>query len=151
MLKLNLPAYNFSFKNKENKTLIFDSIRKKYVVCTPEEWVRQHFVMYLNEVKNYPKTLIAIEKQLMINNVKKRFDIVVFNQQLQPHILIECKAPTIAITQQSFDQVLQYNFKINANYILITNGLQHICCVVNTVDKSYNFLTEVPTFANANN
>ncbi len=115
MQKLNLPQYKFNIKSKENKTLIFDEIRKKYIVLTPEEWVRQHFVCYLQHEKNYPISLISVEKQLIINNLKKRFDILVFNRNGQPKIIVECKAPSVKITQDTFDQIARYNLKLNAD------------------------------------
>ena len=97
MERLNLPTYDFKLKNSQNKTLIFDKLRKKYVVLTPEEWVRQHFVHFLMDKKKYPETLIAIEKQLIINNLKKRTDILIFNTNGNPEIIVECKAPSVKI------------------------------------------------------
>jgi len=111
MQTLNLPTYNFKLKNSQNKTLIFDKLRKKYVVLTPEEWVRQHFVHFLIDQKKYPETLIAIEKQLTINNLKKRTDILIFNSDGKPEVVIECKAPSIKISQKTFDQIARYNLQ----------------------------------------
>ena len=128
MQKLNLPTYNFKFKSSENKTLIFDKLRKKYMVLTPEEWVRQHFVYFLIEEKKYPISLIALEKQLTINNRKKRTDILVFNTAGNPEIIVECKAPSIKITQATFDQIARYNLKLKATYLIVTNGLEHFYC-----------------------
>lgn len=116
MQKLNLPSYSFKLKSNEKHTLIFDNLRKKYLVLTPEEWVRQHVVRFLMEEKKYPASLIALEKQLIINNLKRRTDIVVFNKEGKPHIIVECKATNIKINQDTFDQIARYNLKLNANY-----------------------------------
>ncbi|MGB0892645.1 MAG: type I restriction enzyme HsdR N-terminal domain-containing protein [Flavobacteriaceae bacterium] len=146
MQKLNLPTYQFKLKSNENKTLIFDNLRKKYVVLTPEEWVRQHFVEFLIQEKKYPVSLIAIEKQLTINNRKKRTDILIFNSDGNPDIIVECKAPSIKITQDTFDQIARYNLKLNANYLVVTNGLQHYFCQLDTENETYVFLQEIPDY-----
>ena len=146
MIKLNLPTYNFKLKSKENKTLIFDKLRKKYMVLTPEEWVRQHFVHFLIDKKNYPTSLIALEKQLTINNRKKRTDILVFNTEGTPEIIVECKAPTIKITQDTFDQIARYNLKLKANFLIVTNGLVHFYCKMDFENETYIFLKEIPDY-----
>ena len=146
MQKLNLPSYNFKFKSNENKTLIFDKLRKKYIVLTPEEWVRQHFVYFLIEEKKYPISLIALEKQLTINNRKKRTDILVFNTAGNPEIIVECKAPSIKITQATFDQIARYNLKLKATYLIVTNGLEHFYCKMDFKNETYIFLKEVPDY-----
>jgi hypothetical protein len=146
MQKLNLPTYNFKFKSSENKTLIFDKLRKKYMVLTPEEWVRQHFVYFLIEEKKYPISLIAIEKQLTINNLKKRSDILVFNTDGKPEIIVECKAPSIKITQDAFDQIARYNLKLKANYLIVTNGLEHFYCKMDFKKETYVFLKMIPDY-----
>ena len=146
MQKLNLPTYQFKLKSNENKTLIFDNLRKKYVVLTPEEWVRQHFVEFLIQEKKYPVSLIAIEKQLTINNRKKRTDILIFNSDGKPDIIVECKAPSIKITQDTFDQIARYNLKLKANYLVVTNGLQHYFCQLDTENETYVFLQEIPDY-----
>lgn len=146
MQKLNLPTYQFKLKSNENKTLIFDNLRKKYVVLTPEEWVRQHFVEFLIHEKKYPVSLIAIEKQLVINNRKKRTDILIFNSDGKPDVIVECKAPSVKITQDTFDQIARYNLKLNANYLVVTNGLQHYFCQLDTENETYVFLQEIPDY-----
>jgi hypothetical protein len=146
MIKLNLPTYNFKLKSKENKTLIFDKLRKKYMVLTPEEWVRQHYVHFLIEEKNYPISLIALEKQLTINNRKKRTDILVFNTDGNPEIIVECKAPSIKITQDTFDQIARYNLKLKANFLIVTNGLEHFYCKMDFKNETYIFLKEIPDY-----
>lgn len=146
MIKLNLPNYKFKLKSSENKTLIFDNLRKKYFVLTPEEWVRQHFVQFLMDEKKYPISLIAIEKQLTINNRKKRTDILIFNTDGNPDIIVECKAPQIKITQATFDQIARYNLKLKANYLIVTNGLEHFYCKMDFEKETYIFLKEIPTY-----
>ncbi|MEE9407233.1 MAG: type I restriction enzyme HsdR N-terminal domain-containing protein [Polaribacter sp.] len=146
MQKLNLPNYNFKLKSNENKMLIFDNLRKKYMVLTPEEWVRQHYVQFLIEEKKYPTTLIAIEKQLTINNRKKRTDILIFNAEGKPDIIVECKAPQIKITQDTFDQIARYNLKLQANYLIVTNGLEHFYCKMDFENETYIFLKEIPDY-----
>ena len=146
MQKLNLPNYKFKLKSSENKTLIFDNLRKKYFVLTPEEWVRQHFVQFLIDEKKYPVSLIALEKQLTINNRKKRTDILVFNADGNPDIIVECKAPQIKITQATFDQIARYNLKLKANYLIVTNGLEHFYCRMDFEKETYIFLKEIPAY-----
>ena len=144
MEKLNLPKFSFRIKNSEKHTLIFDELRKKDIVLTPEEWVRQHFVKYLVQIKKYPVSLIAIEKQLVINNLKKRTDILIFSSDGLPNIIVECKAPHIKITQDTFDQIARYNLKLKANILVVTNGLQHYYCLLDTEKQSYVFLEDIP-------
>ncbi len=146
MQLLNLPSYKFRFKNNEKHTLIFDELRKKYMILTPEEWVRQNFVKFLINEKNYPVSLIAIEKQLTINNLKKRTDILIFSKDGLPNVIVECKAPHIKITQDTFDQIARYNLKLKANYLVVTNGLQHYYCQLNTNEQSYIFLKDIPSY-----
>ncbi|WP_439128828.1 type I restriction enzyme HsdR N-terminal domain-containing protein [Polaribacter sp.] len=146
MQELNLPFFQFKIKNKENKTLIFDSLRKKYLVLTPEEWVRQHFVKYLIDHKKYPTTLIALEKQLVINNRKKRTDILIFDANGKHDIIVECKAPSIKITQDTFDQIARYNLKLRANYLIVTNGLEHFYCKMDFDNETYIFLKDIPNY-----
>ena len=146
MQKLNLPNYIFKLKSNEKHTLIFDDIRKKDIVLTPEEWVRQHFVQYLIQEKSYPVSLIAIEKQLTINNLKKRTDILIFSSNGTPDIIVECKAPHIKINQDTFDQIARYNLKLNANFLIVTNGLEHYYCKLDIENESYIFLQEIPEY-----
>jgi len=144
--KLNFPTYTFRFKNSENKPLIFDDIRKKFVVLQPEEWVRQHCVAYLIQNKNYPQSLINVEKELKINNLKKRYDIVVFNPDGSIHLIVECKAPLININQETFDQIALYNLKLNATYLMVTNGINHYYCQMDFENERYNFLKDIPDY-----
>lgn len=147
MTELNLPSYNYKFKSSENKRFIFDTIRKKFMVLTPEEWVRQHFVHYLIRYKKYPVSLIAIEKQLTVNGLKKRTDILVFDKKGNPDIIVECKAPKVPINQSTFDQIARYNLKLNAKYLIVTNGLQHYYCQMDFENERYVFLENIPDYS----
>ena len=125
MLKLNFPDFEFKLKNIDSKTFIFDFIRKNYYLLTPEEWVRQHVLHFLIS-KKISKSHIAVERQLKVNNLIKRFDIVVFDRNGEPLILIECKSPSVKIDQSVFDQISIYNLKIKSKYLMISNGLDHL-------------------------
>lgn len=116
------------------------------MVLTPEEWVRQHFATFLVKEKNYPLTLIAIEKQLTINNLQKRSDILIFNTLGKPEIIVECKAPNVKITQDTFDQIARYNLKLKANFLVVTNGIQHFYCKMDFENQTYLFLKELPNY-----
>lgn len=146
MQKLNLPTYNFKLKSNEKQTLIFDNLRKKYFVLTPEEWVRQHFVQFIIEEKKYPVSLIALEKQLVVNNLKKRTDIVIYNKLGVPDIIVECKAPHIKISQDTFDQIARYNLKLKAKYLIVTNGIEHYFCRMDFENETYIFLNDIPKY-----
>ncbi|AJR04143.1 type I restriction enzyme HsdR N-terminal domain-containing protein [Siansivirga zeaxanthinifaciens] len=146
MQKLNFPTYPFRFKNSENKVSIFDCIRKKFVILQPEEWVRQHCVLFLINEKGYPKSLINIEKELIVNDLKKRYDIVVFNPNGSIHLIVECKAPSVIINQSTFDQIAQYNRVLMADYLMVTNGLNHYYCKMNFEKECYDFLREIPNY-----
>ncbi len=147
MQPLNLPTYPLKIKSNENNYAIFDIIRKKYMVLTPEEWVRQHLVHYLIKEKNYPISLIAVEKKLTINGLTKRTDILVFNTKGLPEIIVECKAPSVKITQDSFDQIARYNLKLQANYLIVSNGLHHFFCKMDTENECYIFLENIPNYS----
>ena len=146
MQNLNFPNYSFRFKNSENKVAIFDEIRKKFVVLTPEEWVRQHVVQYLLLEKKYPKSLINVEKLVKVNGLNKRYDIVVFQPNGEIFLLIECKAPEVSISQQTFDQIARYNLKLNAQFLMVTNGLNHYFCQMDFENEQYVFLKEAPNY-----
>jgi hypothetical protein len=146
MQKLNFPQYTFRFKNSENKIAAFDEIRKKFIILTPEEWVRLHTVQYLISEKKYPKSLINVEKQLKIGKRIKRYDIVVYNSKGDIHIIVECKAPSIKITQDTFDQIARYNMSLDANYLMVTNGLDHHFCQLDYKLEKYHFLQSLPEY-----
>lgn len=146
MQKLNFPDFSFRFKNSENNLLVFDEIRKKFVVLTPEEWVRIHVVQYLIQEKNYPKSLINVEKVIKLNGLTKRYDVVVFQPDGSILLAVECKQPNVAITQAVFDQIARYNLTLKANYLMVTNGLNHYFCQMDFENEKYIFLNEMINF-----
>ena len=146
MQQLQFPTYSFRFKNSENKVAIFDEIRKKFIIITPEEWVRQHVVQFLLQDKKYPKSHINVEKLLKINDLNKRYDVVVYNPDGSIFILVECKAPEIKISQHTFDQIARYNMTLNAEYLMVTNGLNHYFCKMDYEKEQYDFLSELPDY-----
>ena len=146
MYQLNLPEYHFTIKKQNNRLFVFCGQRKKYVSLTPEEFVRQHFVRFLIEEKKYPASLIAIEQPIDFNGMKKRCDAILFDNEAKPKLIIELKAPNVAITQQVFDQVAVYNAKLNVDFFMISNGLEHYCCRVDTKNARYEFLSDIPNY-----
>ena len=148
MQKLNFPTYSFRFKNSENKVSIFDEIRKKFILLTPEEWVRQHVIQFLLQDKKYPKSYINVEKLIKINELSKRYDGVVFQPNGDIFLLIECKAPEVPISQQTFDQIARYNLVLKAKYLMVTNGLNHYFCRMDFENEKYVFLKELPEYSN---
>ncbi|MDA3953037.1 MAG: type I restriction enzyme HsdR N-terminal domain-containing protein [Bacteroidales bacterium] len=146
MEKLNLPTYLFNIKLIEQRKYIFDSIRKKFVILTPEEWVRQNFLRYLVDEKKYPASLIAIEMEFKLNNLSKRSDAVIYDKLVNPILIVECKASSVKVDQKVFDQIARYNMKFNVEYLVVTNGLQHYCCKIDYTNNNYEFLKEVPEF-----
>ncbi len=146
MIQLNFPEYQFRFKNSKNKIAIFDEIRKKFIILTPEEWVRQNVVQYLLIEKKYPKSLINVEKTLKINGLTKRYDVVVFNNNGSINVLIECKSTDIKISQTVFDQIARYNMTLKANFLMVTNGLNHYICKIDFENEKYSFLESLPNY-----
>lgn len=146
MEKLNLPEYAFRTKTEEGKPFIFDTIRKKFVVLTPEEWVRQNFILYLKTDKKYPESLMTVEKQIMVNNNPRRFDLLIYTRNGQPHLIAEFKAPNIKITQETFNQVVRYNMALRVERVVVSNGLQHFACQIDYEKNSYSYLPEIPEF-----
>lgn len=124
---LNFPSIQFRFKHNNKGTLqVFDVIRKKFVDLTPEEWVRQHLVHFLINEKQVSPSIIAIEKQFLLNNTKRRFDVLVYTSDLKPLIIVECKAPEVEINQSTVNQALRYNLELKVPFVFLSNGLQHI-------------------------
>ncbi|MCB0480592.1 MAG: type I restriction enzyme HsdR N-terminal domain-containing protein [Flavobacteriales bacterium] len=148
MIKLNLPTYDFRLKADQDKTYIWDPIRRKYLVLTPEEWVRQNFIEYLHKELGYSKGLMKQELALAFNKMDKRSDIVCFNREGEPILLVECKRPTVKITERVFEQIARYNMTLKVPFIAVTNGLTHIYCKVNHKEKGYTFIPELPRFEN---
>lgn len=146
MQKLNLPEYAFRIKKEEDKPFIFDDIRKKFVVLTPEEWVRQNFIQYLRKEKKYPESLMAVEKQIIVNGKQRRFDLLVYLRNGQPYLVAEFKAPNVKITQAAFDQVVRYNMALRVERVVVSNGLQHFACEIDYINNSFSYLKEIPVF-----
>ncbi len=146
MLPLNLPSYPINLQRRDGKNVIFDSLRKKFVALTPEEWVRQHFVHYLTDVKGYPQGLLANEVQLDLNGTKKRCDTVLFGKDLSARMIVEYKAPHVEITQAVFDQITRYNMVLKVEYLIVSNGLQHYCCRIDYTTMRYTFLPDIPAY-----
>lgn len=147
MQPLNFPQFSFRIKNSQNRSYIFDIIRKKFILLQPEEWVRQHVLHFLTVTKRYPQSLINVEKQLMVNQLQKRYDVVVFNPNGALRLLVECKAPEIKIDQHTFDQIARYNTQLQATYLMLTNGLRHYYCIADPQQQKYKFLKEIPDFS----
>ncbi|MBI2280661.1 MAG: type I restriction enzyme HsdR N-terminal domain-containing protein [Bacteroidetes bacterium] len=145
MFQLNLPFYNLTLKEENGNHFIFDDIRKKYLRLTPEEWVRQNFVKYLIDKKKYPASLIVIEKGLKLNELTKRADVLIYKDS-SPILLVECKAPTVKISQDTFDQISRYNLTFKVPYLMVTNGMSHYCCQIDFEKNSYHFLEDIPEF-----
>lgn len=146
MLQLNLPEYSFRIKKTEKNTLIFDDFRKKWIVLTPEEWVRQNFIRFLTDKINYPVNFIAVERKLNVNGTLKRFDAVVFDKNAEPVVIIEFKAPDVEISQKTFDQTAVYNYVLKAPYLFISNGLSHFFCKTDFEAGRYLFLEKIPMY-----
>lgn len=143
---LNFPAFDFRYKTNENKTFIFDPIRKKYLMLTPEEWVRQHAVRWLIEVKLYPASVLAVEKRIEVGGLSKRYDIAVYLPDGSLFLLVECKAPEVPISQQTFDQAARYNLTLKAPFFWLTNGLNHYFCTADKQHQQYVFLKDAPSY-----
>ena len=146
MHKLNLPELKATVKKEHGKVWIFDMIRKKYVILTPEEWVRQHFIHYLIHERHYPKSLFRIESGLTYNKLQKRSDILIFDRAGKPWMLIECKSADIRLSQKAFNQVAVYNMTVNAKYLAVTNGMAHFCCIASREGETPVFLETFPEF-----
>jgi hypothetical protein len=143
---LNLPPYEARIKDEKGRRTIFDFLRRRYVALTPEEWVRQHFVHFLVEHKGYPKGLLANEKELRVGEKKLRCDTLLYNRVLAPQMIIEYKAPDVALTQRVFDQITVYNMLLRVDYLIVSNGLQHYCCRMDYEQQRYEFLKEIPEY-----
>jgi hypothetical protein len=146
MYSLNLPTYEAKIRKNSNGLEIFDPLRRKYIALTPEEWVRQHFINYLINYKNYPASLMANEAGIKLNSLTRRCDTVVYNNQLEPLMIIEYKESKVQITQNVFDQVVRYNTVLKVPYIVVSNGISHYCCRMNNEDQSFEYLTDIPEY-----
>jgi len=146
MQSLNLPTYSFKLKSGRGRNLIFDEIRKKYIALTPEEWVRQNFIRYLISEKAYPASLISLEKHFTYNRMQKRSDILVYDRNANPVLMVECKSPDVKISQAVFDQIALYNLKFRVPYLIVTNGMYHYCCRYTEEKRNYIFLEDIPEY-----
>ncbi|NLZ94612.1 MAG: type I restriction enzyme HsdR N-terminal domain-containing protein [Bacteroidales bacterium] len=146
MLQLNLPIFQPKLKKTEGELYIFDQIRKRYLLLTPEEWVRQSFLNYLLNHKNYPLSLMENEAMIKLNNMTRRCDTVVYNNKLEPLVIVEYKRPEVKIDQEVFDQIVRYNIVLRVDYLIVSNGLSHFCCKMNYKDQTYAFLEDIPGY-----
>ena len=142
---LCFPPYDFRMKSEAGKAMIFDEIRKKWIVCTPEEWVRQNLVRFLVQDCAYPQALVALEKQVLVAERSLRFDALIYDREFSPLMLIECKAPTVKLTQKVFDQIWHYNYEIKAPFFIVTNGIDFIMGRYNA-GKGVEFFETVKAF-----
>ena len=146
MNELNLPAYDVKVRGTQEQPEIFDFLRLRYVALTPEEWVRQHFTHWLIEHKGYPKGLVGNEIELRVGDKRLRCDSVVYDSAAQPVMIVEYKAPTVPLTQRVFHQIAAYNLLLHVDFLVVSNGLQHVCCRMDYEKGSYTFLEEVPDY-----
>lgn len=146
MQDLNFKKYDFRYKKVNEILQIFDCIRKKFVVLTPEEWVRQHTIQFLILDKNFPISLINVEKNIKINTLNKRYDIIVNQTNGNIFLVIECKAASVEINQNTFDQIARYNLVLKAKYLMVTNGINHYFCKIDFENEKYIFLKDIPNY-----
>ncbi len=146
MTALNLPSFQHQLRRRAGKVAIFDIIRRKYVALTPEEWVRQHFVHYLIHQLAYPKSLISVETGLRYNQLARRSDVLVYDRTGEPFMVVECKAATVPLSSQVFEQVAVYGQSLRARYLTVTNGLDHYCCRMDYTTGTYAFVETLPEF-----
>ena len=143
--KLNLPNAGLKTKLVGGTTQVFDEVRKKYFKLTYEEWVRQNFIHYLSS-KGYPFSLMRVEKMIKYNGLKTRADIILYNNDAKPIMLVECKAPNININQDAFYQIAKYNYRLEVKCLVLTNGIEHFCCMIDYTKGKLNFLKMIPNF-----
>ncbi len=146
MEQLNLPSYPFEIRNQAGQRVILDQVRKRFVPLTPEEWVRQHFVQYLIRDLDVPLGLIGLEVAIPIQDRHYRADILIYDRRVEPVMIVECKRPSVQLRQDTFDQIGHYNTQLKVPYLVITNGMQHYCCMVDHAHRFYRFLDEIPSY-----
>ncbi|MAW21346.1 MAG: hypothetical protein CMD16_02995 [Flavobacteriales bacterium] len=144
--QLNLPIADLKIKLVKGTTQVFDVVRKKYFQLTDEEWVRQNFLHYLNSEKKYPFGLMGVEKMIKYNNKRTRADIVLYNKDGSPRVIVECKAPHVEITQDTFNQIARYNFMLRVDFLILTNGMKYYCCKMDYENNTSSYVKEVPHF-----
>ena len=147
MKSLNLPPYDTKLRRAGEQSQIYDEVRRKWIAITPEEWVRQHFVHYLKNEKAVPLGLMAVEMGLHIHGLSRRADLVVYNSEGKPSLIVECKAPSINLSSETFSQAAMYNIQLRVPYLIVTNGLEHFCAQINMEEQSYRFLPEIPNYS----
>ena len=145
-LAINFLDYkpNLKIQQKEGKRYLFCGIRKKYLVLQPEELVRQLTIEYLVANRQYSRNSIHVERGLTVNGLYRRTDIIIYDKEVAPYLLVECKAPKVKVTQAVFDQIARYNLTLQVKFLLVTNGIDTFCCEMNYADKSYRFINEIP-------
>ena len=146
MTTLTLSAYDVRLRGTREKPEIFDFLRRRFVALTPEEWVRQHFTHFLVEHKGYPQALLGNEIELKTGGKRLRCDSILYNKDMSPRMILEYKAPSVALTQKVFNQISTYNFLLHVDYLIVSNGLQHYCCRMDYERGGYDFLPEIPDY-----
>ena len=146
MIKIHYPAHEFRMRKENNREMIFDDLRKTWLKLTPEEWVRQNFIHYLIYSRNYPAALVALEKKIMVGEMVKRFDILVYNNDHEPWMMVECKSTTVPLKADVLEQALRYNIAMPVTYLVITNGTN--CMAFKKNEQQLLPLTEIPDFGN---
>ena len=146
MMRLNLPPAELKIEEREGAPYVFDILRKRSIKLTPEEWVRQHFVRYLIEEKGFPQELLANEVSLSLGSTSKRCDTVLYDLQARPRMIVEYKAPSIPLSQKVFDQISRYNLALRVPYLVVSNGMQHFCCLMDYTKQTYQFLRDIPKY-----
>ena len=145
-MRLNLPPAELKIEEREGAPYVFDILRKRSIKLTPEEWVRQHFVRYLIEEKGFPQELLANEVSLSLGSTSKRCDTVLYDLQARPRMIVEYKAPSIPLSQKVFDQISRYNLALRVPYLVVSNGMQHFCCLMDYTKQTYQFLRDIPKY-----
>jgi len=143
---VELPQYQLKLKKEGNEPLVFDPVRKKWVALTPEEWVRQHLVRYLIEDRGVPLAYLSVETALTVNGCQKRCDVIIYRQDFSPLVIVECKAPSVELTQKTFDQAATYNHKLGVDYFLLSNGKEIIFCRIDRISRSYKWFERMPVY-----
>lgn len=143
---LNLPPAELRVSSENGHATVLDPLRRRHVRLTPEEWVRQNFTAYLIHHLGYPAGLLANEVSLQLNGMARRCDTVLYGRDLQPRMIIEYKAPSVALTQKVFDQICRYNMVLRVGWLVVSNGLQHVCCRIHTNAGTYEFVPQVPAY-----
>lgn len=145
-MELNLPPFDLRLRDNGGHRQVLDVLRRRYVALTPEEWVRQHFVHYLTEHKGYPKGLLANEVELCVGDKHLRCDTLLYDKELRPQMIIEYKKPEVVLSQRVFDQITAYNFLLHVDYLVVSNGRQHVCCRMDYEKGEYSFLESIPDY-----